>query len=256
MSRILAIANQKGGVGKTTTVLNLGAALTELGYRVLLVDLDASGSMSIAFGFDPHTIRRSTYTLLMYENVSLARVMTHIGGAMGLIPASIDLATAEVTLGADGQAVFRLRQALARSRIHFDFVLIDTPPNLGIMTANALVAATGLIIPVQCQYLAMHGVRDLLETVYRVQQTLNPNLKLLGVLGTMYRRDSRHSQEVIQEIRYVFPQETFHTVIGDSEMVAEAPVAKQSVLQYAPADPSALAYRALAQEIVHERNTK
>ncbi len=254
MARKVVVANQKGGVGKTATVLNLGAALAELNYRVLLIDLDSQGGLTASLGVDPHTIRPSVYSLLMYDQVPLARVIVHVGGTMALAPASIDLASAEVMLNPNRQAASRLREALNRSRIPFDFILIDTPPSLSVLTANSLVAADELLIPLQCQYLAMRGVRTLLETAVRVKETLNPDLTLLGVLCTMYRAGSLHAQEVVDEVRSVFKQQTFRTVIEDSEALAEAPVARQSVLQYAPHDPAAQAYRALAQEIIHERN--
>lgn len=253
MTRKLVVANQKGGVGKTTTVVNLGAALAELGYRVLLIDLDAQGGMSASLGIDPYQVRRSSFTLLTHDNVSLARVMVNVGGTLAVVPASIDLASAEATLGTSRQAVCRLRDALERSRVSFDFIIFDTPPNLGVLTANSLVAANELLIPVQCQYLAMRGVRALLETAARVQRGLNPDLRFLGIVGTMYREGSLHSREVIDEIRAVFPHETFDTVIGEGEELSEAPVAQQSVLEYAPVAPTAEAYRALAQEIIaHE----
>ncbi len=253
MTRRIVIANQKGGVGKTTTVMNLGAALAEQNYRVLLIDLDAQGGLSASLGVDIYAVRRSVYSLLTYDSISLARVIVPVGETLALAPASIDLAAAEMTLGITNAAAMRLRRALDRSRIPFDFVLIDTPPGLGVLTANGLVAAEELLIPVQCQYLAMRGVRALLETVARIQERLNPALHLLGILGTMYRPDSIHAQEVIQEIRSVFPDSTFRSLIYDSPVFAEAPVAVQSVLQYAPNDPAAQAYRALAQEIAHER---
>ena len=255
MVRTLVIANQKGGVGKTTTTLNLGAALAEQGQQVLLIDLDAQAGLTASLGVDPYSVRRSTYSLLTHSDSSLARAIIHVGGTMSLVPASIDLASSEVTLGRVPRAAFRLRDVLERSRIPFDCILIDTPPNLGILTANGLVAANEALIPVQCQYLAMRGVRALLDIIARVRQDLNPDLRLLGILCAVYRSDSLHSQEVIDEIRAVFPRKTFRTVIHDSEALAEAPVACQSVLQYAPDDPSAQAYRALAQEITDERYT-
>ncbi len=256
MVRKLVVANQKGGVGKSVTVHNLGAALAEQGYRVLLIDLDPQGGLTASLGIDSFSVRRSAYSLLAHDQTSLARVVVHVGGTMALIPASIDLASTEVILGTGRSVVFRLRQALAHSRIPFDFIVIDTPPGLGVLTANGLVAAQELVIPVQCQYLAMRGVRALLGTVARVQRSLNPELRLLGILGTMYRPDSPLAQEVMQEIRAVFPRETFRTVIYESEALAEAPIAGQSILEYAPDDPAARAYRALAQEIVHERQTR
>ncbi len=255
MARKLVVANPKGGVGKTTTVLNLGAALAELNYRVLLIDLDAQGGLTASLGVDPYRVQHSAYSLLIHDHVSLARVLTHVGGTIALIPASLNLASVELKLGAGREAVFRLRRALDDSHIPFDYVLIDTPPSLGVLTANGLVAASELLIPVQCRYLAMRGVRTLLDTLKRVQQGLNPELELLGILGTMCTAESAHAREVIDEIRAVFPRKTFRAVIADSDALAESPILYQSVLEYAPDDPAAQAYRALAQEIAYERHT-
>ncbi len=253
MTRKLVIANQKGGVGKTTTVLNLGAALAEQGCRVLLVDLDAQGGLTTSLGIDQYAVQRSTFSLLLHDDVSLARLIMHVGGTLAIAPASRELVSAEAKLGIGRDAVLRLRQALQRNRIPFDYILIDTPPNLGVLTANGLLAADEVLIAVQCQYLAMHGVRALLETVAKVRETVHPDLGLTGILGTMYRDASPHSREVIEEVRAVFPRDTFRTVIPESEALAECPVAGLSVLEYAPEDPAAQAYRALAQEIMaHE----
>lgn len=253
MTRKLVVANQKGGVGKSTTVLNLGMALAELDYSVLLLDLDPQGGLSASVGVDIFNTRLSTYSLLFHEKVSLARLIKPVSRKLGLVPASTDLASAEMLLGTAQDAPFRLRNALGRSRIPFDFMIMDTPPSLGLLTANALAAGNELLIPVQCQYLAMRGVRALLEILPQVQEKINADLRLLGIVGTMYRPNSLHAQEVIEEIRNVFPQETFQTLIHDSDMVAEAPVNAQSVLKYAPDDRAAAAYRDLAQEIVDER---
>ncbi len=253
MARTLVIANQKGGVGKTTTVLNLGAALAEQGRNVLLIDLDPQAGLTASFGIDTHVNRPGSYSFLTGDGVSLGRVLIHVGGTLAVVPASLDLASMEARLGTSREAVTRLRQALTRGLNPFDYTLIDTPPGLGVLTANGLVAADEVIVPVQCQYLAMRGVRTLLETVRHVRATLNPGLKLAGLLGTMYRPESLHANEVLDEIRAVFPQDTFRTVIPDSEALAEAPVAAVSILEYAPGDPAAQAYRALAQEIIiHE----
>lgn len=249
MTRTLVIANQKGGVGKSTSVMNLGVALAERGLRVLMVDLDPQGGLTATFGVDSYDIRRSTFSLIMHSHVSLARVMRPVRGKLALVPASLDLATAEIQLAGTADRARRLRQSLQQSRIPFDFILIDTPPGLGVMTANGLVAADEVLIPVQCQYLAMRGVRALIDTVVRVKNNLNPSLRLAGLFGTMYRAGSPHAQEVVDELRAVFGPKMFKTLINFDDVVAEAPIVGLSVLEYVPRHPIAQSYRALAEEV-------
>ncbi len=255
MTRTLVIANQKGGVGKSTSVMNLGVALAEKGSRVLLIDLDPQGGLTAAFGIDTYDIRRSAYSLIMYSHISLARVMRPVRGRLALVPASVDLAAAEIRLAAMPDRANRLRQSLQQSRIPFDYILIDTPPGLGIMAANGLVAADEVLIPVQCQYLAMRGVRPLMDTVVRVKNNLNPKLRLGGLFGTMYKPDSPHAQEVVEELRSVFGPKMFKTLILYDDVVAEAPIAGLSVLEYVPRHPISQGYRTLAEEITHGRYT-
>ncbi len=254
MARTLVIANQKGGVGKSTSVMNLGVALAERGLRVLMIDLDPQGGLTAAFGIDSYDIRRSAFSLIMYSHVSLARVMRPVRARLALVPASIDLASSEIQLAGVADRAHRLSQSLQRSRIPFDFVLIDTPPGLGILTANGLVAADEVLIPVQCQYLAMRGVRALMDTVVRVKNNLNESLKLAGLFGTMYRPGSKHAQEVVDELRAVFGPKMFPTLIHFDDVVAEAPVVGLSVLEYIPSHPIAQDYRKLAEEIAGGRD--
>lgn len=249
MTRTLVIANQKGGVGKSTSVMNLGIALAEQGQRVLLIDLDPQGGLTAAFGIDSYDIRRSTFSLIMYSHVSLARVMRPVRSKLALVPASIDLAASEIRLAGMADRAHRLKLSLRRSRIAFDYVLIDTPPGLGILTANGLVAADEVLIPVQCQYLAMRGVRALMDTVVRVKNNLNPGLKLAGLFGTMYRPNSQHAQEVVDELREVFGPKMYKTLIHYDDVVAEAPIVGLSVLEYIPRHLIAQGYRALAEEV-------
>ena len=251
MTRTLVIANQKGGVGKSTSVMNLGVAMAESGQRVLMVDLDPQGGLSAAFGVDSYDIRRSAFSLIMYSHVSLARVMRQVRQNLALVPASIDLAASEIQLATVNDRAHRLKNSLQRSRIEFDYILFDTPPGLGVLTANGLVAADEVLIPVQCQYLAMRGVRALMDTVVRVKNNLNSNLRLAGLFGTMYRDGSRHSQEVVDELRDVFGPKLYKTLIHFDDVVAEAPIAGLSVLEYIPRHPIAQGYRALAQEVMN-----
>ncbi|WP_162909991.1 ParA family protein [Aggregatilinea lenta] len=250
MARTLVIANQKGGVGKSTSVLNLGVALARRGQRVLLIDLDPQAGLTAGLGLDPYTLRRTVYSLLSTPGTSLARVLCTIEDGLALVPANIDLAVADIRLSAAADPATRLRDVLDRSRIPFDVILIDTPPGLGVLTANGLVAADAVIVPVQCQYLAMRGVRGLLDSVERIGQSLNRDLVVGGLFGTLYRVESEHAREVMGELRDVFGPQVFESVIPYDEAAAEAPLAGQAVLDYAPDSPAALAYRALAEEIV------
>jgi chromosome partitioning protein len=179
--------------------------------------------------------------------------MRPVRANLALVPASVDLAVAEIQLASAMDRTNRLRSALQQSRIPFDYVLIDTPPSLGVLAATGMVAADEVLVPVQCQYLAMRGVRALIDMVVRVKNNLNPNLRLGGLFGTMYRADSRHAQEVVEELRSVFGAKMFKTLIDYDDVVAEAPVAGLSVLEYVPRHPIAQGYRALAEEIIRGR---
>ncbi|HML24563.1 MAG TPA: ParA family protein [Aggregatilinea sp.] len=253
MARTLVIANQKGGVGKSTSVLNLGVALARRGQRVLLIDLDPQGGLTAGFGIDPYALRHTVYSLLSTPDASLARVLVGVGERLALVPANIDLAVADIRLSSAPDRAVRLRHALDRSRIPFDTVLIDTPPGLGVLTANGLAAADDVLIPVQCHYLAMRGVRAILDSADRMRASLNPRLAVLGLFGTLYRSESEHAREVMDELRDVFGAQVFKTVIPYDEAAVEAPLTGQPVLDYAPDGPAAQAYRALAEEMVRER---
>jgi chromosome partitioning protein len=252
MTRKLVIANQKGGIGKSTATANLGRALSEKGYRVLLVDLDPQGGLSASLGVNSFEVRRSTYSLLMTPNAALARVLRPVAHYLALAPASLDLSNAEIMLAGQPDGATRLRDALLRSPIPFDFVLIDTPPTLGLLTANGLVAGEELLIPIQSEFLAMRGVRSILDTYDRIRHNgMNPRLKLGGVFATFYRPDSPSSREAVEEMRSVFGPQMFTTVLEYCEVVSQAPAAGQALMDYAPNHPCTQAYRALAEEIIN-----
>lgn len=252
MTRKLVIANQKGGIGKSTTVANLGRAFAEAGYRTLLIDLDPQGGLGACYGVDSYSVPRSTYHLLMRPTTSIARLLHPVAPRLALLPANPALANAELNLASHADNTLRLRDALRHTAIPFDFVLIDTPPSLGILMVNGLVAADELLIPIQTQYLAMRGVRSILDTLKRIRQTgMNPDLKLGGVLGTLFQAEEAQAQEALAEMRAVFGEQMFQTVLAYCPEVAEAPAAGQSILDYQPNHPCAQAYRTLAKEILN-----
>ncbi len=253
MGRVIAVANQKGGVGKTTTVASLGAALAERGKHVLLVDVDPQAALTASFGHDPYHLSPTTYTLLTRDDVDLQRIVRPVEERLWLAPASVDLSAAEYALTSFPDRTMRLRKGLESRRDQVDFVLIDTPPSLGLLTVNALTAADELLIPVQCQYLAMRGVRALLETVWLIHDRLHPDLKLLGMLPTQYRPESPHCREVVRELRAVFNDRVFRTTIDEDQAVAMAPAARKTLLAFRPQSLASLAYRRLAEEVCDAR---
>lgn len=253
MTRIVAIANQKGGVGKTTTTVNLGSALAERGSRVLLIDLDPQSSLTLSFGVEVFKLEQSVYDALLESspdvNLDAITRETSVPGLF-LAPSSIDLAKAEPELLGEMSREYFLKNAIAGMKQDYDYVLIDCPPSLGILTTNALAAAHEVLVPVQADYLAFRGADLLIRTtVEKVRRRLNRKLQLCGVLVTMFNSRTTHAKEVLEEIRRTYPGKVFETVIKQSTRAKEAPVAGEPLLQYDPTNPLSEAYRELAIEI-------
>jgi chromosome partitioning protein len=255
MSVVIVVANQKGGVGKTTTAINLGSALNELGQRVLLVDLDPQSALSAGLGVDSYQLDETIYDVLVDSRVTMHSIVRSIRPNLDVVPSNIDLAAAEVELISAIGREYIFKEALAPVRDNYDYILVDSPPSLGLLTVNALTAADEVIIPLQCEYLALRGMRSLLETIEKVKAKLNPRLEIRGILGTMFNARTLHAQEVMNEIRSIFGDKVFDVVIKSSIRFAEAPVAHQSLLEYDPRHEGAMAYRKLAEVIVDGEKT-
>jgi chromosome partitioning protein len=249
MARVIVVANQKGGVGKTTTVVNLGVALSQLGQRVALVDMDSQGALRVSFGFDPYQIKPSTYDLLFSAEVTFPQVLRQVEGGLGVAPANAELVAAEYQLLRQPRRAERLRVAIAPHKEAYEFVLIDTPPGLGLLTINGLVAADELLIPVATDYLAMRGVRSLLESVWLIRERVNPELQLLGLVPTMFQNGSKHARVVVAEMRKVFHHKVSRTVIPLDEAARAAPAARRPVVDYQPESAVSRAYKRLAEEV-------
>jgi chromosome partitioning protein len=250
---VIALANQKGGVAKTTTTLNLGVALREMGNRVLLVDLDPQGNLTMSQGLNPDVIERSMFDVLVHK-VPISEVIEQ--REVDLAVASIDLAGAELALSALIGRERSLEKALAEVRGSYDFVFIDTPPSLGLLTINAFVAATGVIVPVQCEYLSLRGLVQLENTLAMVRENLNPNVGVEGIVATMFDGRTLHSREAIEILEENFGDLVYRTRIRKTVRYAEAPVKGSSVLKYDPTGAAAEAYRELAREIVAAKEGK
>jgi chromosome partitioning protein len=248
---IIAMCNQKGGVGKTTTTINLGAALAELGRHVLLVDFDPQGSLSVGLGVNPHTLPASIYNLLMGQDISIDEVIgqTNVPG-LHILPSNIDLSAAEIQLVSEVAREQTLLRLLEAVRSRYDVILIDCAPSLGLLTINALTAADRVIMPLECEFFALRGIALLTDTIAKVQDRLNQQLEILGILGTMYDPRTLHSREVLERVVQAFGDQVFHTVIRRTVKFPETTVAGEPITTYAPTSPGAEAHRNLAREVL------
>ncbi len=247
LQRVIVFANQKGGVAKTTTTLNLGVAFMEQGYRVLIVDLDPQGNLTMSQGMNPDAIERSMFDVLVHR-VPISEIIHK--AEVDVAVSSIDLAGAELALSSMIGRERALEKSLLEVRDKYDFVLIDTPPSLGLLTINAFVAATGVIVPVQCEYLSLRGLVQLENTLAMVRENLNPEVKIEGILPTMFDSRTLHAREAVEILEESFGDLVFKTRIRKTVRYAEAPVKGASVLKYDPTGPAAEAYRDLAKEVL------
>jgi chromosome partitioning protein len=251
MTRIYTLVNQKGGVGKTTTAINLAAYLAKLGQRVLVVDLDPQANATSCLGVDKYTVQSSTYEAIINEDAPAGFILFNEKLQLSLLPSSPALAGAEVELVDESGREFRLRNALDSLDDKYDYILIDCPPSLGLLTVNGLVAAEdGVLVPVQCEYLALEGLGQLTQTIQRVQSSLFPGLRVRGVVLTMYDPRTNLSHDVVKEVNNHFPGQVFKSVVPRSIRLAEAPSYGLPISAYSPSSVGAQAYEALAKELL------
>jgi chromosome partitioning protein len=249
-ARIISMCNQKGGVGKTTTTINLGAALAEYGRKVLLVDFDPQGSLSVGLGLNPHEMDLTIYNLLMDPETRIDEVVVPSGvPGVDLLPSNIDLSAAEVQLVHEVAREQTLQRVLAPAVAEYDVILIDCQPSLGLLTVNALTASHGVIVPLECEYFALRGVALLKNTIDKVTQRLNPDLEVDGVLGTMYDGRTLHGREVLQRLVEAWGDKVFHTVIRRTVKFSDSTVAGEPITSYAGNSKGADSYRDLAKEV-------
>lgn len=250
-ARIIAMANQKGGVGKTTTTINLGAALAEYGRRVLLVDFDPQGALSVGLGANPHNLDLSIYNVLLQDDVTVEDVLikTNVAG-LHVLPANIDLSAAEIQLVTEVAREMALARVLRPVRNDYDFILIDCQPSLGLLAINALTCSHGVLIPLECEFFSLRGVALLLDTIDKVRERLNFDLELEGILATMYDSRTTHSRQVLQRVVEAFGDKVYQTVITKTVKFPESTVAGAPITTLDPASSGARNYRQLAREVI------
>lgn len=246
---VLAMAQQKGGVGKTTTAINLGAALAEGGARVLLLDLDPQGALTAGAGLNPLALDRTIYDAFRDAGTEIANLTIETEFGCRVVPANIDLAAAEIQLVSEPGRERILKEKLSALECDYDYVLIDCPPSLGLLTLNALAASTSVLVPVQTQYFALRGMELLFKTIDKVKARINPDLQLLGVLPTIYDSRTTHAREVLEELRNTYGSLVMNTVIPQTVKLADSAMAGRPILRFHSGSPAAKAYRELAQEV-------
>jgi chromosome partitioning protein len=257
MTKIYTLVNQKGGVGKTTTAINMGAYLAQFGQKVLLVDLDAQANATSSLGIDKYTVKKGTYEVLIGSEQILPNILHNPKLKISLLPSSPSLAGAEVELIDLPKREFKLRSAIQPAIEHYDYILIDCPPSLSLLTINGLMAARdGVIIPVQCEYLALEGIGQLTQTLNRIRASLYPEMKIRGVVLTMFDGRTNLSTDVVKEVKKFFPNQVMKSIIPRSIRLAEAPSYGLPIANYAPEAGSAKAYAALAREVLQQDGVK
>jgi len=250
MGKKIAIVNQKGGVGKSTTAVNLGAGLAEIGKKVLLIDLDPQGNASSGLGVEKSELEFTTYDLLIEAESASKAIMETETDNLDLIPANIELAGAEIELVSIMSRESRLKKSLGEVNNHYDYIIIDCPPSLGLLTLNALTAADSVMVPIQCEYYAMEGLGQLMNTIELVRKNLNSDLRIEGVLMTMYDARTNLSEQVIDEVEDYFSDLMFKTIIPRNVRLSEAPSFGRPILDYSSNSKGAKAYRKLAEEVI------
>ncbi|MBN2865289.1 MAG: ParA family protein [Thiotrichales bacterium] len=252
MGRVIALANQKGGVGKTTSSVNLAAALARLGKKVLLIDLDPQGNATVAIGVDKDELQQSVFEVLVGECKAKQAIISVEQAGLDLMPANGDLTAAEVALLEEDMGPKRLRKTLKKVRDNYDVVLIDCPPTLNMLTINALTAADGILVPVQCEFFALEGLSALMDTIETVQEQLNDTLHIDGLLRTMHDRRNNLANDVSNQLVAHFGMKVLQTIIPRNVRLAEAPSYGESILDYDPSSNGAIAYLALANELIRK----
>nr|WP_243726981.1 ParA family protein [Actinocrispum wychmicini] len=250
-AKVLAICNQKGGVGKTTSTINLGAALAEYGRRVLLVDFDPQGALSVGLGIPAHSLEQTIYNVIIERSVEVDEVVIRtVVDDMDLLPSNIDLSAAEVQLVAEVGREHTLLRTLRPVLDKYDYILVDCQPSLGLLTVNALAAADGVLIPLECEFFSLRGAALLIDTIQKVRERLNPKLEITGILATMFDPRTLHSREVMARVVEAFGDIVFDTVINRTVRFPETTVAGEPITRWAPRSAGAKAYRALAREVI------